>query len=95
MGQLNTLLRWSQADPVDAAELLPNDLVYTFQTNRNLFVDYPKWVAAAFVPTLRILRGGNTVTLSWTNEAPRDGRVASARAGIRVDRCHKRASIDR
>jgi endonuclease I len=70
MGRLNTLLRWNQADPVDAAELLRNDRVYAFQTNRNPFVDRPEWVSAAFVPVLSIIQSGSTVTLSWTNEAP-------------------------
>lgn len=48
MGKLTTLLRWSQEDPVDAAEVLRNDLVQTFQGNRNPFVDHPEWVACIY-----------------------------------------------
>ena len=70
MGRLSTLLRWSQADPVDAAEQLRNDRVYSYQNNRNPFVDRPDWVAAAFIPALSIARASSTFTLAWTNEAP-------------------------
>lgn len=70
MGRLSTLLRWSQADPVDASEQLRNDRVYSYQTNRNPFVDHPEWVAAAFIPTLSIAQDAHAITLTWTNEAP-------------------------
>jgi hypothetical protein len=70
MGRLNTLLRWSQSDAVDAAELLRNDRVYSYQTNRNPFVDHPEWVAKAFIPSLNIVHGQNVITLIWTNDGP-------------------------
>jgi hypothetical protein len=50
--------------------LLRNDHVYSFQTNRNPFVDRPGWVAAAFAPALSIARASNAIALTWTNEAP-------------------------
>lgn len=43
MGLLSTLLAWHQADPVDAAELERNEVVYGFQGNRNPFIDNPGW----------------------------------------------------
>ena len=49
MGRLATLLAWHQADPVDAAERLRNDRVYSYQTNRNPFVDHPEWIQTLFV----------------------------------------------
>lgn len=70
MGRFSTLVRWSQADPVDAAERLRNDGVYAYQTNRNPFVDYPELVAAAFVPVLNITHANDSIALTWTNEAP-------------------------
>jgi endonuclease I len=43
MGLLSTLLAWHQADPPDAAERARNEVVYSFQGNRNPFVDHPEW----------------------------------------------------
>jgi len=70
MGRFSTLIKWHQADPVDAAETLRNDLVYSYQTNRNPFVDHPEWVVAAFIPTLSIARVSDGIALTWTNDAP-------------------------
>jgi len=45
MGRLTTILAWAAQDPVDAREQRRNDVVYTYQANRNPFVDHPEWVA--------------------------------------------------
>ena len=48
-GNLDTLLEWHIADPVDAAERVRNDLVHSdYQQNRNPFVDHPEWVVAIY-----------------------------------------------
>ncbi|MBK8977056.1 MAG: endonuclease [Planctomycetes bacterium] len=44
-GLLSTLLAWHLEDPVDAFEQRRNDVVYTYQGNRNPFIDHPEWVA--------------------------------------------------
>jgi endonuclease I len=49
MGLLQTLLQWHEEDPVDEKERNRNDAVYSFQGNRNPFIDHPEWVAAIFV----------------------------------------------
>jgi endonuclease I len=45
MGLLSTLLQWHLQDPVDAREIRRNDVVYSYQGNRNPFIDHPEWVA--------------------------------------------------
>ena len=47
MGLLTDLLAWSAGDPPDAAEVARNDVIQTFQGNRNPFVDHPEWASAA------------------------------------------------
>lgn len=47
MGLLSTLLEWSQTDPPDTAERARNEVVFSFQGNRNPFVDHPEWATNA------------------------------------------------
>src|SRR3546814_16944553 len=47
MGLLSTLLAWHQADPPDDAERGRNEVVYSFQGNRNPFIDHPEWATQA------------------------------------------------
>lgn len=48
MGILSTLLQWHEQDPVSDRERLRNDVVYTYQHNRNPFIDHPEWVLPIF-----------------------------------------------
>jgi len=43
MGKLSALLQWHQQDPVDAKEIARNNAVFSFQGNRNPFIDNPAW----------------------------------------------------
>lgn len=45
MGLLSVLIAWHEADPPDAFEQRRNDVVHSFQGNRNPFIDHPEWVA--------------------------------------------------
>lgn len=47
MGLLSTLLAWHAADPPDAAERERNEVIQSFQGNRNPFVDHPEWATNA------------------------------------------------
>ncbi|SFN32264.1 endonuclease [Dokdonella immobilis] len=47
MGLLSDLLAWHAADPPDAEELARNDVIQTFQGNRNPFIDHPEWATQA------------------------------------------------
>jgi len=48
MGMLSDLLGWHYEDAVDDAERIRNDVVFSFQGNRNPFVDHPEWVGCLF-----------------------------------------------
>lgn len=41
IGDLTTLLSWNQIDPSDDFEMNRNNYIYTWQYNRNPFIDYP------------------------------------------------------
>ena len=51
MGLRSVLLAWHAADPPDDAERHRNDVVESFQGNRNPFVDHPEWVSCVFEGT--------------------------------------------
>ncbi|MEV0889741.1 endonuclease [Promicromonospora sp. NPDC050262] len=43
-GKISVLLAWHAADPVSAAEIRRNDIIYgDWQHNRNPFIDHPEW----------------------------------------------------
>ena len=44
LGDLQTLLQWHRADPPDDFEMHRNNVVYTWQYNRNPFIDHPELV---------------------------------------------------
>ncbi|WP_172594337.1 endonuclease [Mariniphaga sediminis] len=44
MGKLSTLLEWNKEDPVDSFEIHRNDVIYSYQKNRNPFIDHPEFV---------------------------------------------------
>lgn len=48
MGLKSVLLAWHQADPPDAGERLRNDVVFSYQNNRNPFIDHPEWADCVF-----------------------------------------------
>lgn len=48
MGRLADLLQWHAEDPVDDKERLRNEAVYSYQGNRNPFIDHPEWAACIF-----------------------------------------------
>jgi len=77
MGELSVLLQWHLDDPVDDFERDKNDTVYSFQGNRNPFIDHPEWVCLIWscpggdtippgAPTgLATTPGDCSVALSW------------------------------
>ncbi|MBI9008567.1 MAG: endonuclease [Tenericutes bacterium] len=48
MALLATLLEWHEMDPVDDWEENRNDVIFSYQDNRNPFIDYPHFVEMIF-----------------------------------------------
>lgn len=53
MGDLSAVLAWNTFDPPTARELERNQIVYSFQNNRNPFVDHPTWARAELFAATR------------------------------------------
>lgn len=51
MGLRSVLLEWHALDPVDDKERARNEVVFSFQGNRNPFVDHPEWVDCLYLAT--------------------------------------------
>lgn len=43
-GRISALLIWHEEDPVDQEEMDRHEGIYSFQNNRNPFIDHPEWV---------------------------------------------------
>ena len=61
MGKLTTLCEWHFADPVDAHDISRNEVVYSYQQNRNPFVDHPEWASKVFAECAAVDPGANDV----------------------------------
>ncbi len=74
-GNLDTLMKWHNQDPVNNWERNRNDIVYyQYQANRNPFVDHPEYVDLIWgeEPVSHVSNfSANDITLTW-NE-PADG----------------------
>lgn len=44
MAKLSVLLQWCDLDPVDDFERNRNEVIYSYQHNRNPFIDYPEFI---------------------------------------------------
>jgi endonuclease I len=43
-GKLSVLLQWNEQDPPDDFEMHRNEVIYSYQENRNPFIDHPEFV---------------------------------------------------
>ncbi|MBI9054751.1 MAG: endonuclease [Bacteroidales bacterium] len=60
--KLDALLDWNEEDPVDDFERNRNEVVYSYQHNRNPFIDHPEYVNAIYVTSTTGV--GNNVDLT-------------------------------
>ncbi len=83
--KLSDLLLWNQQDPVDDFERNRNEVVYSYQHNRNPFIDHPEYVEAiwgtgtstptapAAPNTLTLVANALSLDLNWTDLSNEDG----------------------
>ncbi|EKB59496.1 endonuclease [Bergeyella zoohelcum] len=78
--QLQVLLAWHNQDPVSASEITRNNAAYTYQGNRNPYIDHPNWVNLVWNPNATVDNipptipsnvtvsqpTANSLTLTWT-----------------------------
>lgn len=50
-GKFSTLLEWHKADPVDRFEINRNNAIYSYQKNRNPFIDNPEYASLIWLNT--------------------------------------------
>ena len=48
LGKLSVLLKWASEDPVDQREISRNEKAYSYQKNRNPFIDHPEYAYYIF-----------------------------------------------
>ncbi|MDA3781003.1 MAG: endonuclease, partial [Bacteroidales bacterium] len=91
-GVLSTLLEWNNQDPVDDFERNKNNVVYSYQNNRNPFIDHPEYVNQIwggaimnYVPSISdvtiipsVPTANNTVSVSATI-TDSDGNITDAK----------------
>ncbi|MDX9690838.1 MAG: endonuclease [Acholeplasmataceae bacterium] len=63
IGSLDTFLKWHIEDPVDDFESNRNDVIYSWQNNRNPFIDHPELVERIWGTVT--LSSGDNVSLSF------------------------------
>src|SRR5690606_7781948 len=51
-GMLSSLLEWHRADPVDSFEIRRNNIIFSFQNNRNPFIDHPEFAGRIWSVTV-------------------------------------------
>ncbi|TDF34938.1 endonuclease I [Alteromonadaceae bacterium M269] len=60
MGLKSTLIQWHKDDPVDDFERRHNEAVFSYQGNRNPFIDHPEYVACVFEDNCSGVGGGSS-----------------------------------
>jgi len=83
LGDPELFYKWHSEDPVSATESERNNLIESYQNNRNPYIDSPEWVAKAWgfqsgnfpaVPdSFTLISDSNIVSLRWNDVENEDG----------------------
>ena len=68
-GVLSTLLAWHAADPVDTEEMQRNNIIYSYQNNRNPYIDHPEYVDLIWGSGSGVASGGSGGSGSGTDNS--------------------------
>jgi endonuclease I len=94
-GKLSTLLEWNQLDPVDDFERNRNEVIYSYQKNRNPFIDHPE-----FADLLWKEKAGGTgsglvlvfpvpssdfIHIVWNGKNPGQGKLVNSNGGAEME----------
>ena len=63
MGKLDTLLQWHLQDPVDDFERNRNEVIFSYQNNRNPFIDHPEFAEKLWGPITVSATNNETYTI--------------------------------
>lgn len=72
----NLMLQWCRMDPVSQKEMDRNNAIYTYQKNRNPFIDHPELAEYIW---------GNKVGTNWTLNTSTDPYLSSPVSGSTID----------
>lgn len=84
MARLSVLLAWHEEDPVDAVEMARNDVIASYQGNRNPFIDHPEWVACVFEGECDGTSPGDPGVPPWINEIHYENAGADSQEGLEI-----------
>jgi len=82
---LNILITWHLNDPVSAYEIAKNNAVYTFQGNRNPFIDHPEYVCQIYITQCASLSTENFTSLNDISIYPNPTSNGSFSISSKVD----------
>lgn len=76
-GKLSTLLQWNLLDPPDEFERNRNNVIYSYQKNRNPFIDNPEFV--------QLIWGGETVNPISIDNLQISPEIVVAEESVQID----------
>lgn len=92
-GKLSALLEWHKIDPVDSFEIRRNEVIYSYQNNRNPFIDHPEFADKIWTITdideieVRPFRifpnpASDFINIEWMSDQPAHGSLLSANGNV-------------